>query len=681
MTRILGILLIFATVASAQPKARRETTIQGRAVSAWTKDLKDGKPETHIAALNALMRAGPEARSAVPVLLKYLEGESSLVQVLVVLTLAKIGPDATPSLRKALDARSPRVRELAARALGSIGDASATPNLVAVLSDGEATVRRSALEALRQLDARAAVPAIRKSLGDPDPETRVEAAWALWRISKDTAGLSALRDASREKEEIVITKALTALGTMLDKAREAGPDVVGLFKHTNPEIRFLAAAIHHRITGDDQGVEVVAAGMKESETRSDAVAALAPFAGSIKGKEQAVALLKDAKPAIRREAATYAPAELLAQGMDDPDFAVRWWSALGLLASGSVRRDGEDELILTLRGVNDSNVDTILAVRNRERAVAMLATILTKSSRWQSDAVRLLSLPGIDARPALDILLEQMSSEDPSTRQAVADALAGIGPEVLPLLRKRLDAVEPRVRESAVRAVGRLGVAARSLTPSLLARIRDSDAGVRAASALALWWLEGESDLPLTVLELVLKDVDNLDRWQAVEAIGIIASEARPAIKGLTELLVNALKDRDARVRVMAARWLWRRVKQSKPVVPLLRDVLADRDSLARLMAAETLGELDTEANTGPTLLNLLEDRDGAVRLAAVEGLVRLNDRPALLKALEGSKRTREAARLAFSRLGLRRAAADYLDALDRKDEATQTRLRRLLVP
>jgi HEAT repeat protein len=221
---------VLAGPAVAQPtkKVRRETQVGGRPISAWVKDIEGGKADALVPALNALMRAGPEARPAVPALVKLIEADASFVQVIAVLTLAKVGPDAVPALRKAMDGKSMRGRELAARALGLIGDPAATPNLITALSDGEAAVRRAAIVSLRQLNARSSVGALKKALTDKDAEARVEAAAALWQIGGDAAGLEALRAACKEKDEDLLTKALTALGAMGAKARAAAPDVAPL---------------------------------------------------------------------------------------------------------------------------------------------------------------------------------------------------------------------------------------------------------------------------------------------------------------------------------------------------------------------------------------------------------------------------------------------------------------------
>ena len=73
--------------------------------------------------------------------------------------------------------------------------------------------------------------------------------------------------------------------------------------------------------------------------------------------------------------------------------------------------------------------------------------------------------------------------------------------------------------------------------------------------------------------------------WEAMEGLSIIAAEARPPIRGLAEVLLGAVKDREARVRVFAARGLWRRTREERVVVPLLREAVTDRDVLVRQTA------------------------------------------------------------------------------------------------
>src|SRR5262249_26470144 len=151
----------------------------------------------------------------------------------------------------------------------------------------------------------------------------------------------------------------------------------------------------------------------------------------------------------------------------------------------------------------------------------------------------------------------------------------------------------------------------------------DSASTVRAQAALALWDVDQNVELALPILKRVITDVDNRDRWEAVDAVGRISVEARPAIRGLTEVLFNAVKDRDPRVRVEAAKWLFRRERKPAIVVPLLREGVTDRDPMVRLSTVEVLGELGAEGRVVDLMTTALQDRDVNVRLAAEEGLAR----------------------------------------------------------
>src|SRR5262249_31745686 len=150
----------------------------------------------------------------------------------------------------------------------------------------------------------------------------------------------------------------------------------------------------------------------------------------------------------------------------------------------------------------------------------------------------------------------------------------------------------------------------------------------QAAGEGDLWRKDKKADKraredELRMIKRVLVDVDNKDRWEAIEAVGVLSAEARPPIKGLLEVLVNGVKDRDAQVRAHAAKWIFRRTRQGKEVAPVLRDVVADRDVFVRQSAVEALGELGAEARVVPVLTVALLDRDPGVRLAAEEGLAR----------------------------------------------------------
>jgi HEAT repeat protein len=272
------------------------------------------------------------------------------------------------------------------------------------------------------------------------------------------------------------------------------------------------------------------------------------------------------------------------------------------------------------------------------RTVPALVEILkNRPSRLRVEAARLLGLLGLDARAAQPALVEAIGTDDKLVRRAAAEALAQMGTEAIPILTRLLSNPDGRLREGVARALGQMGVAARSSIKSLTAALKDPESAVRTQAALALWHIDQQTDLPLAVLNLVIKDVDNKDRWEAVEAVGVIAVEARPVIKGLTEVLVNAVKDRDPRVRAHAGRWLFRRTQQARLVTPLLRDTVTDRDLFVRLSGVEALGELGAEGKIVELMSVALEDRDLGVRLCAEEGLARGGAEmvPQLIEALK----------------------------------------------
>jgi HEAT repeat protein len=132
----------------------------------------------------------------------------------------------------------------------------------------------------------------------------------------------------------------------------------------------------------------------------------------------------------------------------------------------------------------------------------------------------------------------------------------------------------------------------------------------------------------------------------------------------MTDVLYQALKDRDPQVRVQAAKGLWRRVKLERVVVPIVQPLLGERDPLVRRTAVEVLSELKGEGNrVVPLLCAALDDRVADVRLTALEALVRLgkDDEPLLLReAKNKSPRVRAGVATALGR----RPGAEALKAL-----------------
>jgi HEAT repeat protein len=114
--------------------------------------LQDGDKNVRLRCAFAIQKIDPTDRSFVPVLIAAMqEGDGRTL-----LEVASLGPKAewaVPTLSGLLSHESPKVRTLAAKALGNIGPraSAAKPNLEAARNDSNAGVKKAATEALARM--------------------------------------------------------------------------------------------------------------------------------------------------------------------------------------------------------------------------------------------------------------------------------------------------------------------------------------------------------------------------------------------------------------------------------------------------------------------------------------------------------------------------------------------------
>jgi HEAT repeat protein len=683
MRRTLGLIVVLGLAAGAAQaqKKDREPTVNGKTVAAWVKVLerKEGLPR--LQAINSLSQAGPEARKAAPALVAvFRDKDATFLHPLAAVALARIGPDALPELQKGLADKADAVKGASALALGLMGPQAkgATTALSKSLTDKTAAVRFASAQALGRIGAgaKAALPALRKALEDDDDAVRTEAAASLWKVAEEKRGLDVLVKSLDDKSARVAQSAISTLGEMGAEAKSAADALKKVAeKDKEPARRIQAAEAWYRVSGDAAALAVVTEVLadKDADVRRAAVAALGTFGAEEKAAEALTKLLADKDATIRREAAC-ALAErgvkvngalltsLLAK-LSDPDPGVRWWSALAVVASDAAVRKHEEELLRALRtpfrgrvGEKETppwtTIQETAAPAGQRATAALIAVLKDRPSRFKQEATRLLGLLGMDARAAQPALLEALKG-DKLLRRGAADALGQTGPEMVPTLIGLLSNSDARVREGAARALGQIGLPARSAVKALTAALKDDETTVKVQAALAIWNVDVNAELALPTLNLVFKNVDNADRWEAVEGIGLIAVEARPVIKGLLDVLLNAVKDREPAVKVQGVRWLFRRSGRARETATLLHDAVTDRNDLVRLMAVETLGETGAEGKVVELLCTALEDKDVSVRLAAEEALAR-GGKDMVPQLIEGLKDKRPRVRAGVARaLGL----------------------------
>ncbi len=671
---------------------RREPTVGGRTIAAWAKVLDGADTAAKFTAVNALMRAGPEARPAVPGLVKLLAADGSPLRFLAPIALSRVGADAVPALRKALESGTASVRAGAALALGLIGAEAkpAGPALVGMLMDKDPSAKRNAATALGQIGFRVGAGGLKKLLADKDGSVAVEAAWALWLLEKDAAGVDTLAGACADSDEALVQRALQCLTEIGPKARTAAKAILAATKHESAEVRIAAGVAAYLVVGKaDEAHATLEGAMKSADARLKAVAALGLLTNDARAVTRLEGLLRDPDAAVRRESAAAltgtfsdisAARKTLTAGLDDPDVGVRWWCAVALLGHASVKIRTQEERYLAalwLGHPGAKRAEAIFEVVGRERVGPALARVLANhSGPIVEQACRAAGFAGADARPALTAMLGLFRSGGKGASRAAADAVPGLGLDAMAELRKMLGDESAAVRASAARALGGFGLPALSAVPALLNLLRDGEPAVRIQAALAAWRIDDRAEEALPIINLVLKDVDNKDRWEAADAIGMIATEASPPIRGLLEVQVNGLKDRDDAVRAVSAKWLWRRTKLGKTVMPLLRDAAGSREPLARQTAAETLGEISAEDGPAAVLAPLLEDTAYSVRVAAQDGLAAAGDVAALVKLLGGVRKGRDGAARALGMMGPK--AKEALPALAKAGPGGAAALRRI---
>jgi HEAT repeat protein len=139
----------------------------------------------------------------------------------------------------------------------------------------------------------------------------------------------------------------------------------------------------------------------------------------------------------------------------------------------------------------------------------------------------------------VDALINQLKDKDNDARRAAAKALAEAGGDAkaaAPALVAALKDKDMFVRRFAAMALGEIGADPRDAVPGLKMALDDKKREVQEAAAAALGKMGGEAVGPLT--KVVEDDKREPDvRRKAVESLGMIGAEARPAVKTLLDAL------------------------------------------------------------------------------------------------------------------------------------------------
>jgi len=566
----------------------------------------------------------------------------------------------TAPLLDALSDESWRVRRAAIRGVSQHAAPEAIASLVSLVvkNHHNPSLLNSALQVLTASKVDTLSPLL-ELLKDPDPDLRMQAALALG-DQRNARAVDGLIEMLKDEDTNVRYHAIEALGKL--KATEA---VDALAEIAESKDFFLSFAALESLTniGDARVASKMAPLLDNEFLRDPAInllgklgddSAVGPLTALLNTPGVPTSAIADALAAIHdRYDEQYSEGAYIADLVSREISATGIQNLLDALASepgkgplrsialvlGWQKRSGLDRALTRLMGreeVRDEIIEALVRhgsatvellmeqlssedLEVRRSAVMALGRIgdstatpaLVEALNEESlsiDAANALGRIG-DAR-AVDGLVNLIGNSDASVRQATVSALNSL---TLPSIAERIIPLlrdpDPNVRESAVKIAGYFGYP--ESAGALLDLSRDPNERVRCAALEHLPFIEDERALDV-VLHAMKEETPNA-RAAAARALGnMFAPEVvRPLIEGLS--------DDDIWVRYFSARALGR-VRSEDSVAALKKVVEEEKFNHVRIAALDSLGQIGGERIAG-IVAALVHDDDPDVAHAAQSAL------------------------------------------------------------
>jgi HEAT repeat protein len=520
-------------------------TFYGKTVAEWTAIVQNCKSTVteRQQAIHALAAFGPEARTAVPILIEALKQDATSEVAIATLTWIGAAAEHTVPLLIEQFNRQGCLHLTGAGAFGysnTVRDAlvrigeHAVPALIGVLKGPNREMRVCAADALGRFGpaARTAIPALVDAIEHPEANDVAEiltrhSVLALGRIGPEAKA------------------AVPALMRLLEKDGRDESDVVGALSRIGaPPVRSLLDRFLH--SGDSLVAQELASLGPKAALASPALRKA----------------LADRRPNVRFSAAS-------ALAFIDPAVA----ELIPVLIDALDHLDDEESYFW--------NVPAALAhLGPRARAaLPKLAGLVTKGSP-HTDAYYALAEIDIEGERSVPALISALGSHEIDVIDVAANSLALLGPRAkaaVPALARLLTGDHPRdegiadcdPNTSAAKALRRIGPEARSAVPKLI-------------EALKFRRTLGENGFDDGFLR-----TDYSTATAAAETLGALEEAAGAAVPALLSAVQNREKD-DAgwSVREAAILALGQIGQHAIPAVPLLRKLLKDNESAGRYAPA-----------------------------------------------------------------------------------------------
>ncbi|MEQ1859261.1 MAG: HEAT repeat domain-containing protein [Chthoniobacteraceae bacterium] len=588
------------------------------ALPALIKALDDADRQVWMNAVGAIAAIGPEARDAIPALIAEFDSKNASRQrgyyrdqviVRMGYALTRIGPAAIPPLIEGLRSQDTMLRSGAARALGGMGAAAneAIPALIENLGHGDPGVKQEVVDALGAIGA-AAKPKLVEALAWNEPGQRSTAALALGAMGRTAQDAAApmLARLKAESDATVRVSLLTALPRVGADARLLVPALIDGMKDEHEPIRH--AATNGLLTLSSARAQIVKelgalvrdANPAWSERAVYVLGRLGTSAGSAvpaileviakqspPSQKYLDALVQIGEPAVAPMLAAFEKAKPANLGRDH--WVVQCLQQMGGLGAAPIARN----------------------LAHPSAAVRFLA-------------VRSLAALGADAGAVVPGLLKALEDDDLHVRSAALAALVAVRTplaQIEPHLVGAFASASPLMRAAAVESVVRLGEDGRAFHGKVIAALKDRDESVRSAVLEQL----GPAYADAVPQLLPLLD-EPARRGAAIEALGRIGVESKPAVPQFVKLLQSGAKP--DRVRILAA--LERIGPAASEALPALEPARADPDPAVRIAAYQAMATVETRKTERVQALAAgLDDADRAVRQAVAGSLGRLGDQAA----------------------------------------------------
>lgn len=473
---------------------------------------------------------------------------------------------AEPALAKMLGDDDIELRLTVAKTLYQAGGdlEQALPTMIAALEDKDAKVRRLALQALRGVpdQSERMHKVLLAAAKDAVIDVKLEALTVLWlnhgeTEAAQTALVEALKDASIRQNAYAMINRLIGQGNDLTQV------LLPLVKHPDEALRARGVALLRKPAQEDETVRTAVVGALKDKSASVRLQAVQSLTAATEFPVEIVAplvkMLEDDDREIRMTTATslrrftahgplVVPALVLSL-RDQGDF-VRAAAADSLAYFKEDGAAGIAGLVKALREEEDDYVKErmvrtlALFGPDAKEAAPVLLDIVRKDPSFNF-ALAALGRIGADAKEAGPVLVEALRKD--GGNKNVQEALAGVGADVAPMVVKLLQDAKAETRLGAVAVLGKLG-AATNAGDALLARLKDADAAVRVAAALAHFQVTGQSKAALAALTEACRKGERRIRLQALKNLKEFGAGAKDAVP----MIVAQLGDPDPMIRAQA---------------------------------------------------------------------------------------------------------------------------------